>query len=88
MVPEPQNERENDMSNEIKMTADQILARFNDVDIYETHLCDLADDEFTFGGRVDEIVRECGYDESGKVCINSQSAWGMTINEWVHIMGL
>ena len=74
--------------NPIQMTAAQILARFNDVDPFETSLCDLDDSEFVTGGRVTDIVKECGYDESGRAVVNQQNAWGMTIDEWAHTMGL
>jgi hypothetical protein len=74
--------------NDIKMTAAQILARFNDIDVMETHMCDLDDSEFIHGGRVTDIVQECGYIESGRHCLNDQKAWGETVYDWAHIMGL
>ena len=68
------------------MTAAQILARFDDVDPFDTLVCDLDDSEFAFGGRVTDIVRECGYDESGRAAINQQNAWGMSLHEWAHVI--
>ena len=72
----------------ITMTAAQILNRFNDVDVLETGLCDLDDSEFVTGGRVTDIVRHLGYDESGRKCINDQNAWQMSIYDWAHTMGI
>lgn len=57
-----------------QITAVQILAQFKDMDVCETCLCDLDDSEFVTGGRVTDIVRAAGYDESGRVVVGQQNA--------------
>jgi hypothetical protein len=59
-----------------------ILARFPDIEPHSTHLCDLDDSEFVFGGRISDIYKSNGYDETGRVCVNQQNAWQLTVAEW------
>jgi hypothetical protein len=72
----------------IQITAAQILAMFPEVDPFATCLCDLDDAEFVTGGRITDVCRAAGYDESGRKCVNDQSAWGMSIHDWAHTMGI
>ena len=74
--------------NTVTMTASEIMNRFHDVNVLETCLCDLADSEFVTGGRVTDIVHELGYDESGRLFVNCQDAWHMSIYDWAHTVGI
>lgn len=42
-------------------------------------LCDLPDSEFVTGGAITNACRAAGYDESGRVTVNSINAWNMTV---------
>lgn len=59
-----------------------ILAQFTDIEPHATHLCDLDDSEFTFGGRITDIYKANGHDEVGRVCVNHANAWPLTVAEW------
>lgn len=76
------------MTTTVSLTAAQVLANFNDIDALETCLCDLDDSEFVTGGRVYQIVRDLGYEETGRQFVNDQRAWGMTVHEWAHTVGI
>ena len=45
-------------------------------------LCDLPDSEFKTGGRITDLCRAAGYDESGRVVVNNLRAWHMTTAEF------
>jgi hypothetical protein len=47
-----------------------------------TPLCDLPDSEFQTGGRITDLCRAAGYDESGRVVVNNLRAWHMTTAEF------
>jgi hypothetical protein len=68
------------------MTKSQIINLFPEYNAMDTCLHDLDDSEFVTGGRATDVVREAGYDESGRKCVNDQKAWGMTIMEWAETM--
>ena len=76
------------MTTFIQITYADILSRFRDIDVDLVSLCDLPDSEFENGGRIDEIVKSAGYDESGRAVVNQQNAWMMSIYDWAHLMGL
>jgi len=45
-------------------------------------LCDLPDSEFQTGGRITDLCRAAGHDESGRVVVNNLRAWHMTAAEF------
>lgn len=49
-------------------------------------LYDLPNFEFETGGKITNLLREKGYDESGKVVINSLNAWGWTVEKLVSFL--
>ena len=65
----------------------EVLALFEGTDL-DTPLCDLPDSDFNAGGRVTNVYRALGYDESGRVCVNQQAAWGKTIREWAAMVSV
>ena len=52
----------------------------------DTLLCDLPDSEFQTGGAMTVACRAAGYDESGRVTVNSLNAWGMTVAEFSELL--
>jgi len=76
------------MNTFIQITSTDILSRFRDIDVDQVYLCDLPDSEFETGGRIDDVVKSSGYDESGRSVVNQQSAWNMSVYDWAHLMGL
>lgn len=45
-------------------------------------LRDLPDSEFVTGGSITDACRAAGYDESGRVTVNTLNAWAMTVAEF------
>jgi hypothetical protein len=52
----------------------------------ETQLFDIADAEFVTGGAITEAVKTAGYDVNGHVFVNDNSAWSMTVAEFVDLL--
>lgn len=73
---------------EVFPTEAELLKEFEDVDIESFRLCDLPDSDFQFGGRVDNILRGFGFDESAKVTIGNWQGWRMTVRDLIdHLVG-
>lgn len=52
----------------------------------DTPLFKLPDDCFNFGGYIDDMCREVGYIESGRVVVNNLNLWNVTIREFKKII--
>ncbi len=53
---------------------------------HDRELFDLPNDSSARGGELDDVTRALGYDESARIVINQQRAWGLTVREWTENM--